>query len=222
MTTRPALQARLNALLPVLLVANVALLVGCAGGGANPNSPSPAASAVVNAPPPPGVSANVWLVAFASSDNRLHRPIDAVHIVLPSGTDDATRSLFASVAAEVTASVNGKTLVDTMASASGAVFNVRVTPGLACVGMSGVSGCTSLTIAGTGEVTGGTIEFDSASSMLTRSIVMHEVYRTLGMNRNSPASGIMALTPAPAPTAEELAMFVGRYSYPILAVYAGQ
>lgn len=219
-----------TALLAVLFFASVS--VGC--GNSSPTAPSGNTSSSggsgsssgssdgsssgssggtgdVYAPPPPGVPAEVWRVAF-SSDGRLRRP-EAVHLSLPPEADIA-------VWTAVVNQVNGlvQTKIDLVPGGVGATFPVSVQAGLQCKGMT-VSGCTTLTYDALGHVIGQKMEYDSIASMNNWSLVMHEVFRTLGMATDSPVPGIMALHPT-APTEEEKAMFLAREIPPLLAMYS--
>lgn len=214
--------------LVALLGGAVAVCLSVAGCAKN-NSSSPTAptsttttTTAVSAPPPAGVSAGVWQVAFLPTDNAMHRAVAPIHVVLPSDATAETKDLFASVAAQIGSVLQGNNTIDTTNTTTGVVYTVKITPGLVCGGVSGASGCTTVVTAGTGEVISGTMEFVSAAAMLDRNLVQHELYRTLGMTRNSPSPGVMAQQPAASPTAEEIAMFLGRYKYPNGAVYAAQ
>ena len=198
----------------------VLALPACSGVGGTPGGVGPTPLAPVLAPPPEGVSPEVWRVAFVVSTARLYRP-DAVHIVLPSDTDDATRAVFTLAVSNVSRFIEGKTPIDLVEGPFGATFPVAVVPRLRCGGFDSVIACTSLAITSLGKVTGGKMEFASVEAM-SMNIVMHEIFRTLGINGHSPVSGMMSLVPwqQPRPTDEEQKMLLGRYNYPLLSIYS--
>ena len=194
----------------------------CSSGGSAPTSPSPAEvinpipAGPVMAPPPAGVSPEVWRVAFMAGI-MLVRP-DEVHIVLP---DQETEALFTSVLSLVRPLI--RTPIDFVASPVGATFPVTVVPELLCNGQK-VGGCTSFQRDSTGRVISGRIEFSSVENMHNRALVMHEMLHTLGINQTSPVPGIMAQNPWSRlePSDEEQKMILGRYEYPLLARYSPQ
>ena len=185
--------------------------------------PAPTPTGPVMASPPAGVSSGVWRVAF-SSDGRMRRP-DAVHIVLPSDTDEVTKTLFASVVGKVIGFIEGKTPMDLVASPfSIGNFPVTVVPSLLCGGEA-ASACNTLNYNSVGKVVGGKIEFATTEYMHDEVIVMHEIFRTLGLTGLSPVPGIMSPTwvwGQPRPSDEEQKMLLARYDYPLLSVYAPQ
>lgn len=173
-----------------------------------------------SAPPPPGVSPEVWRVAFIG--DRLYRP-DAVHLVLPSDISPEARANFIAVVTAMN-SWGLSTPIDIVASApaTGATFVVSVVPGLIC-GLTPAGGCTLLGGSDPeGKIVGkGKMQFAFASAMHQFSFVMHECLRTIGVMELSPFPGILYHDPTP-PTPEELVMLRARDKLPLLSIYSAQ
>lgn len=180
-------------------------------------TPVPVPAGPVMAPPPIGVSAEVWRVAFAPN-SRLYRP-DAVHLDVASFGSNI-QDIFAEMAAA--AAVQSKTTFDLIPGGIGADFAVSLKPGLICGGFGKTAACTTPTFGGDGRVMGGTMEFTSIAALQDRPLVLHEMFWTLGLTGPSPKSGLLSMTPWPQPrlSDEEHLMVLGRYDYPLLAVYS--
>ncbi len=184
-----------------------------------------ATSTVVMAPPPTGVSSEVWRVGFMMRDELLYRS-KVVHVVLPPDTDPSTRALFEKHTRAITELTQGQTQMDTIPDPSGyGNFPVTLVAGLVCGGVK-AGGCTSLKFQnGSGDIYGGKIEFQDAFHMSNEMLVVHELYRTLGMDGNSPKAGIFSFDKLidwgkPYPSEEERLMILGRYLPPLLAKYS--
>lgn len=203
----------------VALFLATGLIVGCDGGRSESYSPTAPTSTAVYAPPPVGVSPEVWRVAF-SSNGRLNRPEPpSVHLdVSAFGAD--IKAIFAEMAGIAEETVERKTSIDLVPGGAGATFVVSVVPDLLCNSRL-VAGCTRIQT-DQGRVVGGKMEFDSLLVMQSKPLVLHEIFRTLGLSESSPVSGIMSSIPwrQARATDEERLMFLGRYNYPLLAFYA--
>lgn len=195
--------------------------VSC-GSPTTPTPPTPPPPTMVMAPPPDGVSNEVWRIGFGS-DGLLRRP-DAVHLDM-SDFDSSIQSVFAEMLVVAADIVQQKTSLDMIPGGIGATFKVALNPGLVCGDYGRTAGCTTLRYEDSvGRVTGGKMEFVSVTIMQNKTVVLHEIIRTLGVIGNSPVSGLMSQTPwsSARPTEEERLMLLGRYNYPLLAQYQGR
>lgn len=191
------------------------------GTGTSTTSPAPATPVPtlpapvgpVMAPAPAGVPAPVWMIACSPDDNRLYLPDGTINVVLSPDNDDITKKTFASAKDAVVGYIQGKTpYVITEVATGSVIFRVTVNPGIPS------DGYTTVFRSSDGHVTGGIIEFSGVSKMHNRRLVMHELFRALGVTQSSPVPGLMsAHLAASEPTPEEVAMFLGRYTYPPLA-----
>ena len=207
----------------VLLALATVVTSACSGSSSLPTTPSPPvvvpAPGPVMAPPPVGVSAEVWRVAFAPN-SRLYRP-DPVHLDVSSFGSNI-QGIFAEMAAAAAAAVQSKTTFDLTPGGVGANFKVGLKPGLICGGFGKTAACTTPDFGGDGRVMGGTMEFTSVAALQDRPLVLHEIFWTLGLTGPSPASGLLSITPWPQPrlSDEEHLMVLGRYDHPLLAFYS--
>lgn len=220
MATKVIRAMRMAALCVVILI-----LTSC---GSAPTAPTAStttastitpASTVVMAPPPAGVSATMWRLAFLA-DSRLYLA-DKVALVLPGSADQAARDAFAAVVKLNNVELDGKTLFSVGTTGN---FEVRVTPNLKCGGVIAAA-CTTLKTDETGKITGGVIEFTSVNAMADKNLVMHETLcRANGVILDNREKGICNPNPWDdlQPSAEEKAMLRGRYLYPPLSVYSAQ
>ena len=177
------------------------------------------------APPPPGVSAAKWEVGF-SMDGKLRRPDAGITIHFDvSALPQEGRDMFAARAAVATATMAGKLFFDTTPDGTGITFPVKVTDAPIQCGsvLLTVGACTFASPDSSGRIVGGRVEFTHVQWILQGpTAVLHEIYRTMGITRSA-TEGIMAAPPTTqTATAEDVAMFLGRFDYPLLAQYAAQ
>lgn len=173
------------------------------------------------APPPPGVSAELWRVGF-SPDDKLRYPKPEMVVLLlhaEADADPTIKGVFVEALAKAEI-VEGRTkffLNDGPIEA--AVFRTMINPNLVCP-----TACTWLEYdpSGSGRVIGGRIEFKYLSSMRNRAVALHEILRTLGILRSNPKAGCLNEGPSAECSAEEVLMIRGRRNHPLLAVYAPQ
>jgi len=186
-----------------------------------PSTPPPAAP--VMAPPPSGVSPEVWRVAFLSGV-ALYRPESPAIVSFDvSGLEAVDQATFVNMAKVAEDSVEGRTKFE-VGTQSGANFIVSMVSSLVCFGQAAL-GCTVFRTDSSGRVLGGKIEFDSTRmTVIPFTLVLHEIYRTLGISELSPAYGILSahIWPNPRPSDEERLMLLGRYQFPLLAQYSVQ
>jgi len=208
------------------LVMMAALFLTACGGDHSLVGPSPTPTptptpTIVYAPPPAGVSAEMWRIGFSTADAKLRGLPEAVHFVLPEGTDQATRDLITGYNNEMN-SWGLKTHYDLDVSAIGATIPISIEPGLICGSWGSAGGCMSAIYDNTGRLTGGWIKFDSVGVMKQRAAFFHEAFRCLGVEGLSPEPGVMSSRPLGSPTDKELALLLGREKYPLLSVYSPQ
>ena len=164
----------------------------------------------------------MWRIGFSNSDAKLRGLPEAVHFVLPEGIDQATRGLIAGYINEMN-SWGLQTRYDLDAGTVGATIPISIESGLICGSFGSAGGCMSASYDATGLLTGGWIKFVSVGVMKQRAVFFHEAFRCLGVEGLSSEQGVMASAPSGSrPTEKELAMLLGRYQYPLLAVYSPQ
>ena len=216
-------------LLGAVIVTALSILTGACGAN-TPTAPStqPPANgspatppAVVYAPPPAGVSAEVWRVGFSMVGAKLRRPEGDVNLVLPEGTDEVTRVIVAGYVEEINR-WRLQTHFNLGAGGTGVTIPMFIVPGLLCSGEPAL-GCMTPSADEFGRINGKKIEFSSVDMFRTKAVFLHEAIRCLGIEMSSPKPGLTS-NPAASnyPTTEELAMLLGRYQYPLLSVYSPQ
>ena len=208
----------------------VSVIAGC--GSKTPVAPTPPVvvpptSTPVLAYPPLGLVTITddpawWQTAFEMVSNRLYRPVKKTVTQDVSALSKEDQDIYSSQVDMATAVMAGRQQISL--TGNEVVFKVTsVETSLTCGAVFLENGaCTIFNTNNSGEVIGGTTVYTSVSVIRKfHYAVLHEIFRTLGMNRNGPAKSIMAVDGGTGVvTPEDTAVFQGRYDYLPLAVYA--